>query len=87
MPRDPESLLIPRAGMEIVPLAALARVPFRFCASVPRLRLLGEATLGPLVVFAAYQTVLTALRTESSVRLGEFTRGRQIQLILGARRT
>lgn len=84
MSRDPESIPTPRAGMEIVPLAALTRIPFPSCAALSRLRLLGEFTLGPLVVFAAYQTVLTALRTESSVRLGELNRGRQIQLILAS---
>lgn len=83
MPRDPESLSIPRAGLEIVPLAALTRIPIPACtAALSRFRLLGESTLGPLVVCATYQTVLTALRTEASVRRGELNRRHQINLVL-----
>jgi hypothetical protein len=82
MPPDADTPPIPRAGLEIGPLAALARIPLPPCAALPRLRLLGESTLGPLAVCAAYQTVLTALRTESSVRRGELNRRRQIHLML-----
>jgi hypothetical protein len=71
--------------MEIVPLAALTRIPFPPCAAaLPRLRLLGESTVGAVVVCALYQTVLTALRTESCVRRGDFNRRRQINLVLGS---
>ena len=83
MPRNPEALTVPRPGLEIVPFAALTRIPFPACAAAyPRLRLLGEATLGPLVICAAYQTLLTALRTEASVRRGELKRHRQLKLVL-----
>ena len=79
-----DSLSIPRAGMEIVPLAALTRIPFPpfATAAFPRLRLLGESTLGAVVVGAVYQSALTALRTKSGVRRGEFNRRRQINLVL-----
>lgn len=85
MSREPNALSIPRAGVEIVPLAALTRIPFPPCAAaLPRLRLLGQTTIGAVVVCALYQTLLTALRTESSVRRGEFNRRRQINLVLGS---
>lgn len=85
MSREPDSASIPRAGLEIVPLAALTRIPFPACAAaLPRLRLLGQSTIGAVAVCALYQTLLTALRTESSVRRGEFNRRRQINLVLGS---
>ncbi|MFN9545802.1 MAG: hypothetical protein ACK6AD_01835 [Cyanobacteriota bacterium] len=85
MPHNPEVPPIPRAGLEIAPLAALVRIPFPPCAAaLPRLRVLGESTIGAVVVCAAYQTVLTTLRTESSVRRGEFNRRRQINLVLNS---
>lgn len=85
MTRESDSLSIPRAGVEIAPLAALTRIPFPPCAAaLPRLRLLGESTIGAVVVCSLYQTLLTALRTESSVRRGEFNRRRQINLVLGS---
>ena len=86
MPHESDPLPIPRAGMEIVPLAALTRIPFPpfATAALPRLRLLGESTIGAIAVCAVYQSVLTALRTESSVRRGEFNRRRQINLVLSS---
>ncbi len=85
MKRDSDSFSVPRAGMEIAPLAALTRIPLpTFGTALPRLRLLGESTVGAVLVFALYQTFLTALRTESSVRRGEFNRRHQINLVLGS---
>jgi hypothetical protein len=83
MPRHPDTPSLPRAGLEIAPLAALARFPFPPCAAaLPNLRLLGASTFSPLVVCSVYQGLLTALRTEAGVRRGDLNRRRQLHLIL-----
>jgi hypothetical protein len=85
MPRDSESLSLPRPGLEISPWAALTRIPLPVCRSLfPRLRILGEATLGPLLIFAIYQGLLSILRTEASVRRGELNRTRQLRLVMSS---
>jgi hypothetical protein len=48
------------------------------------LRNLGEATLGPLLICAIYQGLLTTLRTEAAVRRGELNRTRQLRLVMGS---
>ena len=85
MPRDSESLSLPKPGLEITPWAALTRIPLPGCTTVfPRLRNLGEATLGPLLICAIYQGLLTTLRTEAAVRRGELNRTRQLRLVMGS---
>jgi hypothetical protein len=85
MPRDSESFSLPKPGLEITPWAALTRIPLPSCtALLPRLRNLGEAALGPLVICAIYQGLLTTLRTEAAVRRGELNRKRQLRLVMGS---
>jgi hypothetical protein len=83
MSKKSASLSIPQVGMEIVPLASLTRIPIPLkTTAFPRIKLLGGSILGPLVVCAVYQAVLTVLRTESGVRLGEINRRRQLALVV-----
>jgi hypothetical protein len=69
--------------MEIVPFASLTRIPIPLeSKAFPRVKLLGGSILGPLVVCAVYQSILTVLRTESGVRLGDINRRRQLALVV-----
>ncbi|MCX5969194.1 MAG: hypothetical protein NTV57_16490 [Cyanobacteria bacterium] len=78
--RDPDR--IPRAGYEMAPLAGLASLPLGGGSSpLGSPRLLSESTLGAVVVFAIYQALLTALRTEAMVRRSQLDRGAQLRLI------
>lgn len=79
--RDPHGL--PRAGLEIVPLAFLSRIPLPAVGAAPgSTRLLCESGLGAMAVFGIYQALLSGLRTEALVRRGELDRRRQARLVL-----
>lgn len=82
MGRDRNPDRIPRAGYEVAPLAGLSSLPLS--TGQPALgsaRLLGESTLGAVVVYAVYQALLTALRTEALVRRAHLDRSAQARLI------
>ncbi|MFM8277731.1 MAG: hypothetical protein ACKN89_12255 [Cyanobium sp.] len=80
--KDP-SISLPNPGLEIVPFAALTRVPLPpLFPKFPKLTTLGESLLGPLLIYMCYQSLLTYLRTDSNVRRGEFARRDQFKLIL-----
>jgi len=82
MGRDRNPDRIPRAGYELAPLAGLSSLPLS--AAQPSLgsaRLLSESTLGAVVVYAIYQALLTALRTEAMVRRCQLDRSSQAKLI------
>lgn len=79
--RDPFQL--PRAGLELAPLAALVSIPLPAVGSAGTTgRLLGESTLGAVVIYGVYQALLSGLRSEAMVRRGELDRRRQAQLVL-----
>lgn len=81
--RDPHG--IPRAGLEMVPLALLARIPLPGGAGVAGpSRVVCEASLGSIAVFGIYQALLCGLRTEALVRRGELDRRRQRRLVLAS---
>jgi hypothetical protein len=84
MSRDRDPFRIPRAGLEVAPLAGLVAIPLG-SASTPlgTARLLSESTLGAVVVYATYQALLSGLRTEALVRSGDLNRRQQAQLVLG----
>ena len=82
MGRDRNPDHIPRAGYELAPLAGLSSLPLS--AAQPSLgsaRLLSESTLGAVMVYAVYQALLTALRTEAMVRRSQLDRSSQVRLI------
>ena len=62
--RDPYQ--IPKAGVEIAPLAGLASINInRSVGPVSSTEFVGESTLGGVLVYAIYQALLTGLRTEA----------------------
>lgn len=83
MTRERDPFQIPRAGLEAAPLAGLAGL--RVTGGQPGLpgrQLVTEATLAGVLVYAAYQALLTGLRSESLVRRGVISRPAQVRLIL-----
>ena len=78
--RDPYQ--IPKAGVEIAPLAGLASVNInRSVGPVPSTEFVGESTLGGILVYAIYQALLTGLRTEAMRKRGALDRQTQIRLV------
>lgn len=82
MARELDPFRIPRAGLETVPLAGLATLPLLGGqANLGPRQLISEATLAGVLVYAAYQALLSGLRTEAMVRRGELGRASQVALI------
>jgi hypothetical protein len=82
MARSKNPFQIPKAGLEIAPVAGLASINVNgSVGAVPAGEFLGESTLGGTVVYAIYQALLTGLRTEAMRRRGELNRATQIQLV------
>ncbi len=82
MTRSKDPYQIPKAGLEIAPIAGLASINVNgSVGAVPAGEFLGESTLGGMVVYAIYQALLTGLRTEAMRRRGELDRATQIQLV------
>ena len=78
--RDPYQ--IPKAGVEIAPLAGLASVNInRSVGPVSSTEFVGESTLGGVLVYAIYQALLTGLRTEAMRKRGALDRQTQIRLV------
>ena len=78
--RDP--FQIPKAGLEIAPVAGLASINVNgSIGPVPAPEIIGESTLCAMVVYAIYQALLTALRTEAMRLRGELDRATQVQLV------
>lgn len=73
---------MPRAGLEMAPLAGLVSIPLPGPpAPLHSGRLLSESTLGAVVVFGIYQALLSALRCEALVRRGELDRRDQLRIV------
>jgi hypothetical protein len=82
MARSRDPFQIPKAGLEIAPVAGLASINVNGnIGPVTAPEFIGESTLGGMVVYAIYQALLTGLRTEAMHRRGELDRATQIQLI------
>jgi hypothetical protein len=82
MSREPDPFRIPRAGWEVAPTAGLASIDANgnggaFSGG----EFVAESTLGGLVVYAIYQALLTALRTEALRQRGEIDRATQVRTI------
>ena len=75
MVRTQDPFQIPKAGLEIAPIAGLASINVNGSVGpVPATEFVGESTLGGMVVYAIYQALLTGLRTEAMRRRGELNR-------------
>ena len=73
---------IPKAGVEIAPLAGLASVDIKQeCWSCLLYLFVGESTLGGVLVYAIYQALLTGLRTEAMRKRGALDCQTQIRLV------
>jgi hypothetical protein len=78
--RDP--FRIPRAGIEAAPVAGLAAIDVNFNGGqFSGGEFLAESTLGGMAVFACYQALLSALRTEALRRQGDISRAVQVRMI------
>ena len=83
MTREHDPFRIPRAGWEVAPLAGLASVDLNnnggaFSGG----EFFSEYTVGGVVLYAAYQALLSALRTEALRKRGEINRITQVRLVL-----
>ncbi|MEB3166668.1 MAG: hypothetical protein VKO65_08355 [Cyanobacteriota bacterium] len=84
MSRDPDPYRIPLAGPEAAPLAGLAGLEISGGPlGLANRRMLVKSTLAGVMVVAAYQALLTGLRSEALVRRGLLGRPAQARLILG----
>lgn len=83
MSRERDPYQVPQAGLEAAPLAGLAGLELSGGpVGLSTRRFLVESTVAGVMVYAAYQALLTGLRSEAMVRRGELGRGAQGRLIL-----
>jgi hypothetical protein len=82
MTRERDPFRIPRAGVEMAPLAGVASLDLGLSGSGGAGKFVGESTLGAMVVYGIYQALLTALRCEAMVRRGEISRRDQASLVV-----
>lgn len=74
--------VIPAAGVEAVPVATLASIDLNGNgAEGGFFEMTAENSIGSLLVVVAYQSVLTALKSEEARRNGDITRQQQVKLI------
>jgi hypothetical protein len=82
MGRDRDPFRIPRAGWEVAPMAGLASLDLNGSGgSLGGGEFVSESTLGGIAVYAIYQALLSAMRTEAMRRRGEIDRATQLQTI------
>ncbi len=78
--RDPYQ--IPKAGVEVVPLASLAFINVNGSVGpVSATEFVSESTLGGVLVHAIYQALLTALLTEAMRKRGVIDRPTQARWV------
>ncbi|MEB3323205.1 MAG: hypothetical protein VKI81_10330 [Synechococcaceae cyanobacterium] len=82
MSRDRDPFRIPRAGWEVAPAAGLASLDVNGNGgALAGGEFVAESALGGVLVYATYQALLTALRTEALRRRGEIDRPTQVRAI------
>ncbi|MEA5441133.1 hypothetical protein [Cyanobium gracile] len=83
MTREHDPFRIPRAGWEAAPLAGLASLDLNHNgAAFSGSEFFSESTVGGVLLYATYQALLTALRTEALRKRGEIDRLTQVRLVL-----
>jgi len=83
MSRERDPYQVPQAGLEAAPLAGLAGLELSGGpGGLSTRRFLVESTVAGVMVYAAYQALLTGLRSEGLVRRGALNRTAQVRLIL-----
>ena len=82
MSREIDPYRIPKARWEVAPAAGLAAIDLNGNGGAWSGReFIGESTLGGVAVYAIYQALLTALRTEALRKRGAIDRPTQVQAI------
>ena len=82
MTRDRDPFRIPQAGLEAVPAAGLATIDLNLNGGrISAGEFVIESTAGGVVIYAIYQALLTALRTEALRKRGKIDRAVQVQMI------
>ena len=82
MSREIDPYRIPKARWEVAPAAGLAAIDINANGGAWSGReFIGESTLGGVAVYAIYQALLTALRTEALRKRGAIDRQTQVQAI------
>jgi len=82
MSREIDPYRIPKARWEVAPVAGLAAIDINANGGAWSGReFIGESTLGGVAVYAIYQALLTALRTEALRKRGAIDRQTQVQAI------
>ncbi|QEY32076.1 hypothetical protein EVJ50_07345 [Synechococcus sp. RSCCF101] len=82
MSRERDPFRIPRAGWEAAPAAGLAAIDLNANGGAfGSGEMVAESTLGGVAVYAGYQALLTALRTEAMRQRGEIDRATQLHTI------
>ncbi len=74
--------VIPAAGVEAIPLATLASIDLNGNGVNGGIfEMTAENSIGSVLVVVAYQSVLTALKSEQARQAGEITRQQQMRLV------
>lgn len=75
--------VIPQAGIEVLPVATLASVDVNGSGldGGGVLEMTAESTIGGVLVYSAYQSILTLLKSEAARKAGDITRAQQLKLV------
>ena len=75
--------VLPQAGIEVLPIATLASVDVNGSGMDAGgvLEMTAESTIGGVLVYSAYQAVLTLLKSEASRKAGDISRVQQLRLV------
>ena len=79
---DPR-FVIPQPGIETIPVATLASIDVNGSGldGGGVLELTAESTIGGVLVYSAYQSILTLLKSEAARKAGDITRAQQLKLV------
>jgi len=73
---------IPQAGVEVLPIGTLMSVDINGSGGAEGvLEMTAESTLGGVLVYSAYQSILTLLKSEAARKEGTITRAQQLKLV------
>jgi len=75
--------VIPQAGIEAIPVATLASIDVNGSGidGGGVLEMTAESTIGGVLVYSAYQAILTLLKSEAARKSGEINRAQQLKLV------
>ena len=75
--------VIPQPGIETIPVATLASLDVNGSGvdGAGVLEMTAESTIGGVLVYSAYQSILTLLKSEAARKEGTITRAQQLKLV------